>query len=288
MKLSPWVIYLIGAAVAVIALSYGFFQQWMPNDAERAAYVTRVEELNTVIRQEPQARRRVEDAKALVEAEAAKWRAVVSRRTPRTTVEQGGINLAVNPWQLTVDVQSYRNNIQRAVNRQVKAGGVTVIQGPTVPGVPISTPANRILADYFNYTAYGFPVVVFDLGTVTVEGTYEQIKANVKAWSSMPNYLATTSGLTLSGTGRTLTGTYSVSIVGFIRGKEIFPQVPEGTAAGGGGGIGGPGGFGGPAGLGGPGGPPGFGGPGGPPGLGGPAAAGPAATGPAGAGAPGR
>lgn len=269
MKLSPWVIYLIGAAVALIALSYGGFHQWMPNMAEKDMYATRVEELNTVIRQEPQAKKRVEDAKALVETEAAKWRAVVARRTPKTTVEQGGINLAVNPWQLTVDVQSYRNNIQRAVNRQVRAGGVLVVQGPTVPTVPITTPANRILADYFNYTAYGFPVVVFDLGQVTVEGSYEQIKANVKAWSSMPNYLATTSGLSLNGTGRRLTGTYSVSIVGFIRGTEVFPQVPEGTAAANTGG-----GTGGPAGAGGPGG--GFPGPGGMPtrGMGGPGAGG--------------
>jgi hypothetical protein len=238
MKLSGLTIFLIGLSVALIAISYAFFHKWQPNMTEKQSYVTLAEQLQNEINKRPMAQKRVDDAKAMVEERAAKWRETVASRTPSTSLASGGIDLSVNAWQLTVDAPKFRNSIQRAVNAQVKRGGVRVISGPEVPDPEES--ASSVLASYFNYPAIKFPVVIFDLGTVTVQGTYEQILTNVRSWTNMPKYLAVADGLQLSGTAPTLTGTYNLTIVGYIRGTEIFPPVPEGAAGaapGGGGGA---------------------------------------------------
>lgn len=265
MKLSSWTIYIIGIAIAIIALSFGYFHQFMPNSAEARSFNERADELEAEANKLGRAKDRVKRAEEMVNAEAAKWRSIVATRTPRTNVNDGGINLGVNGWQLTVDSQKFANNIQRAVNKQLLAGGVRVTQAPFVPRPNVAESGNALLTSYYNLSTYGFPVVIFNLGTVTVEGTYDQIKENFRAWRSMPRYLAVADGLSLTGTGNQLTGTYQVSVVGFIRGTDIFPAVPEGAPAAGGAAGGGfapsaPGG----AGFGGP--PGGFGGP--PPGVG--------------------
>ena len=46
----------------------------------------------------------------------------------------------------------------------------------------------------------------------------------------MPNYLAVADGLRLDGTSPNLTGTYNLTIVGFMRTKSLAPDVPEGAA----------------------------------------------------------
>jgi len=243
MKLSPWTLIIIGAAVAVIALSYGLFQHWMPNMTEAGYWQQNAEALQAEADKMGQAQKRKELAQKLVDEEAAKWQLIVEQKTPPQSVAAGGIDLAVNRWQLTVDAQKFRNNIQRAINRQIKLGGVLVVSGPEVPRPGDS--AGSIVADYFNYPAIAFPVCIFDLGTVTVQGTSEQIYRNMEAWSDMPEYLAVADGLRLSGTAPVLTGTYALTVVAYIRGSEISAPVPEegsapgGAPPGGGGGGGG-------------------------------------------------
>lgn len=232
---------IIGLAIAFIALSYGFFQHWQPNNTEAAYWDTNAELLQAEADKKGQAIKRKELAQKLVDEEAAKWQVIVEQKTPPANLQQGGINLAVNRWQLTVQAQVFRNNIQRAVNRQLKIGGVTVVNGPEIPKPGDN--ASSIISDYFNYPAISFPVCIFDLGTVTVTGTAEQIFRNMEAWADMPGFLAVADGLALNGTAPTLTGTYSVSLVAYIRGTEIAPPVPEGSGGGtGGGGGGAPGG----------------------------------------------
>lgn len=109
------------------------------------------------------------------------------------------------------------------------------MNGPAVP--PPGDSATSILADYYNYPAIDFPVCIFDLGTVTVTGTAEQIYRNMEAWSDMPEYLAVADGLALNGTAPTLTGTYSLTVVAYIRGTEVSAPVPEGEGGGGSGGA---------------------------------------------------
>jgi hypothetical protein len=268
MKLSPLTIYIVGGALFVILVSFGFFHHWMPNNAEIESNRVVLEQLTTEGNKLPAAKKRVDDAIADLRAADRAWQAIVVRKTPSSSLGTGGIDLTVNRWQLSVDTRKFRNNVQRALNRQLRQGGVEVISGPYVPGIGENDSVNTILANYFQVSVYNFPIVIYDLGQVQVRGTYEQIMANVRAYSNMPNWLAVADGLSISGTSPILNATYNLQLVGFIRGKELSTDVPE--LATGGGGIGGPGGFGpgGPGGGFGPGGP-GGGPPRGPAGVGG-------------------
>jgi len=232
MKLSPLAIFMIGLMVAVIAISYGFFQEFMPNKKDADAYDAWAEQLDTEGAKMPDAVRRVEDAQAKVKEISDNWQVTVARRTPRDSVAAGGINIAVNPYDLTVDSRTFRNNVQRAVNRQLKAGGVLVVNGPSIP-VPTDDP-DTILSTYYNYPNVPYPVVIFDLGQVTVRGTFDQISQNIRSWTNMPNYLAVADGLAITGTSPNMTGTYNLTVVGFVRGKKIAPsiQMAAGGAAG--------------------------------------------------------
>jgi hypothetical protein len=239
MKLSPWTIIILGIAVAVIALSFATFWYVIPNNTDRDTYIKYGADLKAQADLMPRAQQRVETAIKMVNEKAAEWQRVVARRTPPGNVAQGGINLAINRWQLVVDARKFRNNIQRAVNRQLRKGGVLVINGPQVPFPGES--ASTIMEGYFNYPAIAFPVCMFDLGTVTIQGTFDQIATNVQSWSYMPNYLAVVDGLRITGTSPNLTATYTLSLVAYIRGTEVAPPVPEGGAQAVGGGGGAPG-----------------------------------------------
>lgn len=281
MKLSPLTIILIGFSILLMALSFGFFQHWLPNTTEAGYYTEYANKLEEEGNKLPKAKQRLAMAEDRVDKMAEQWRAVVATKTPTSDLGNRGIGINVDGWQLVVDSKKFRDNIQRAVNAQMLKGGIKVIgNGPQVP-IPTDS-ATEILASFYNYPAIAFPVVILDLGQITVEGTYDQIMENVRSWKNMPHYLAVADGLSLAGNSPKLRGTYSVSIVGYVRGTQVFPTVPEGAApSGAGGGAGGPGGFGGP------GGPGGFGGPGGPGGRGGPGLGVPGRGGPGGPGAGG-
>lgn len=255
MKISPLTYYVIGLSIAIAVCAFGFFWFWTPNMAEAKNFTEYGDALQIEANKKPFAIKRRDEAIAMVKERGAAWQDVVMRKTPPQSVRAGGIDLAVNRWQLTVDARLFRNNIQRAVNAQLRKGGVTVINGPEVPA--FSTNATDIVETGFNYPAIEFPVVIYDFGTVTVQGTFKQICDHVEAWSRMPNYLAVADGLRFTGTSPVLTATYNLSMVAFIRGQKIAPSVPEG-AGGSSATVGGAGGapFGGPsaAPMGGPGG----------------------------------
>lgn len=187
------------------------------------------QDLTDVVNQKKKAEERVATATRLVNEQADLWNVIAASHTPPGDVKQGGINLAVNAWQLSVDTRKFRNNVQRALNAQLVKGGVKVPNGPYIPGPSENDPVGGLLASYYNYPAISFPVVIYDLGTVTVTGTYAQIMKNVREWKNMPGYLAVTDGLRIDGTAPHMTGTYQLTLVGFIRGKEVFPSVPEGA-----------------------------------------------------------
>lgn len=236
LKLSPLTVIVIGIALSLIAVGFGL-RNFLPNTTEAQYQNDLADKLRDEANKQAAANKRVEMAVKKVQEMAAEWQRVVAVKTPGRDLYRGGINLAVNRWQLTHDALIYRDSVQRAVNAQVRRGGVRVVQGPNVPSP--SPNAADVLETYFNYPAIKFPVVIFDLGQVTVTGTLDQILANVESWRSMPNYLAVADGLRLNGTSPNLTGTYSVTVVGYIRGDSVAPIVPQGSAsnqAGGGGG----------------------------------------------------
>lgn len=233
----------IGIALALIFIGFGL-REYLPNMKDKGFHSAVADATEAEAAKLGLAQKRLEKAKQMVQDKANDWQEIVATRTPPTSLAAGGIDLNVNAWQLAVDSQKFRNSIQRAVNAQVKKGGVEVLNvGPRVPSPDIN--GSTVVANYYNYPAVPFPVVIFDFGTVTVRGTYEQISANVRSWSEMPNYLAVADGLSITGTAPVLTATYNLSMVGYVRGNKIFPQVPEAattnqnTGGGGGGGGGG-------------------------------------------------
>jgi len=231
-NLNFWTIIIVGVSLALVPLAFGLFWHWMPNGKESGYYENYISQLETEINKKSSAIKRKETAIKIVEEKASQWRQIVAARTPSQNLNTGGIDVGVNGWQLVIDSRKFRNNVQRAVNAQVKRGGVTVINGPFVQNPPEE--ASTVMSSFFNYPAIAFPVLILNFGAVTVQGTYEQIMANVRSYSTMPNYLAVADGLTLTGTSPRLTGTYSLSVIGFIRGNKVFSALPESGAAGGG------------------------------------------------------
>lgn len=229
MKLSALTIILIGVSIAIIAWSFAIFQHYMPDSQEAALWEQNTKDLELQAGKQGAAEKRVATAKKMVEDKAAEWAAIVAVHTPPPNVAMGGVNIGVQAWQLTVDSKKFRNNIQRALNAQIRRGGVKVLSAPRVPEPDDS--AATILANYYNYPAIKFPVVIFDLGTVSVRGTYKQIMDNVRSYSTMPRYLAVVDGLRIEGTAPILTATYNLSLVGYIRGTKIYAPVPEGAAS---------------------------------------------------------
>lgn len=224
----------LGIFFSAIALGWGY-REWDPNMKEVRSWKTYRDGLIAESKKAPAAIKRVKDAEALANQAVSRWQTIAATRTLPPTLAQGGIDLGLNGWELQVQAPLFRNSIQKMVNNQVKVGGVKVIAGPTVPAPP--TDAAQIISQYFNVPVLP-PVVIFDLGTVTVQGTYKQITDNMRAWSRMPHFLAVADGLSLRGTSPRLIGTYAVSLVGFVQTtKPIFPPLPEGgrlVSAGGG------------------------------------------------------
>lgn len=220
-------------AISAVILSFAFFRFWQPDMTEANMLNEHKAALELEGSKMPQAKKRVETAIADVNTWAGQWQAIVGYHTPPNDLGSGGINLAVTPYQLTVDSRKFVDNIQRAVNRQVQKGGIKIITGPKIP-LSSDDPA-AVLADFYNYPAAKYPVCVFELGTVTVEGSYQQITNHVRSWSDMPNYLAVTDGLAITGTGSKLRGTYNLVILAYIRGQQLPPSLTgaaPGTTAG--------------------------------------------------------
>ncbi len=242
MKLQPLTFWISGICLGVGVLSYAFFQHYKPNKEEEQNYVTYKEQLDAEAAKLPQAKKRVADATEKLRLADAAWQGIVERKTPPNSLERGGINLAANRYQLVLNARKFRNSIQLAVNNQVRKGGIKVITGPTIPEFP-NDPLT-IVDTGINYPGFPFPILIYNLGSVEVEGNFDQILNNVEAWNTMPNYIAVTDGLRIAGTSPVLRGTYNLTVIGFIRGDQISPPVPAGPAVDGGNAPGGGGGVG--------------------------------------------
>lgn len=229
MKLGSLPILCIGGAIGAICWGWGYFRFWMPNLDTAAKHSEAANKWETEAKDYPTAVKNYEGAVAMIQAEQAKWQEIVKVKTPPSNLAAGGIDLGVNAWQLVNDTFTFRNSIQRAVNRQVKVGGVKAV-GPAIELPPVE--ASRIMSDFYNYPAVPYPVVMWNLGQVQVRGTYDQIMTNARAWKNMPNYLAMSDGLQIQGTGDILTASYNVVIVGYLRGDKLYPTVLEGASPG--------------------------------------------------------
>jgi hypothetical protein len=225
---SSWTIIIMAFSLSLALLSYVFFYKYRPALTEIAYAKDLADKQEQVANDLPKAKKNVEKAIAIVNEKTALWNKYVATRTPPTSVAAGGIDLTVSPLELVTDTYKFRDSIQKAVNAQVKAGGVKVLEpGPYVPAQIDPNYTGNLLSSFYHFPDFDFPVVLFDFGTVRVQGTYDQIMANVRSYKSMPHYLAVTDGLRIDGTSPHLIGTYQLSIVGFIRGTKIHAAIPE-------------------------------------------------------------
>ena len=227
-------IWIMGISFSLIVLSVGLFRYWLPGNEDARMRVENYNAHVAEIKKRDQAIKKKEKAVADVMLAEKQWAPFAVAHTPLQDTTNTGININVNAYQLLLDTKRYRNSVQRALNKQILSGGVKVLSCPRIPGVSDDEAPNTILASYYNYPAVPFPVVIYDLGQVQVQGTYEQIVANVRAWKSMPRYLAVTHNLAITGTAPVLTATYDLSMVGFIRYDGIFAPVPDAGGASGG------------------------------------------------------
>lgn len=225
MKLKVLDIYSIAASLAIILLAYAFFYHFLPNQVLASYQKEYIQQLQDEAYKLPMAKKRLKQTEQTIQSMAGQWQTLVLQKTPPQNVKEGGIDLSVNRWQLTADARKFRDSVQKNLNSQLKKGGVFVVKGPQVP-FPSSS-ASTIVESYFNYPAIPFPVAIFDLGQVMVEGTLDQLSRHMKAWNEMPHYFAITDGLKLLGTSPRIIATYNLSLIGFIRGHHIAPQVPE-------------------------------------------------------------
>lgn len=224
----------IGFSFAAIIIAFAYFRYWAPKQDETKMVVENYNQYVQEIGKRKQVIKKKQTAITEVQNAERQWASFVETHTPLDVTPNGGININVNAYQLLLDTKRFRNSVQTAVNTQIKKGGVKVLACPRIPGVTDDEAPNSILASYYNYPAIPFPVVIYDLGTVTVQGTYEQIVANVRSWKNMPRYLAVTHNLSITGTAPTLTATYDLSMVGYIRYDGVYAPVPDGGAPAGG------------------------------------------------------
>ncbi|MEZ5163344.1 MAG: hypothetical protein R2688_06250 [Fimbriimonadaceae bacterium] len=217
MKLSAITWIIVGLSIFLASIGFAFFQYWKPNTEEAKNYKAWQGQLEAEGAKLPAAKARFEKAQEKVMEQNDAWNQIVLRKTPTEGFFAGGVDLATNRYDMTHLVRKFRNEVQRDVNNQMRRGGVLVVQGPTVP-TPPDDPAG-VVSGYFNYPAAGTPVAIFDLGQVTIRGTWSQISANIQAWSEMPNYLAVADGLSISHFVA-FDRDHNVTVVAFLQGKH--------------------------------------------------------------------
>jgi len=227
MKISGLTVFICALAVCMIIITAGLARR-DPLMKTTVKWLKYRDDMAKEQAKWPQAVARVQNATKMAQKAIDDWTAIAATRTLPPPPDPFGIDLSKDQETLITDMPDFHIKLQQAVNHQVKEGGVTVITGPRVPAPP--TDPDRVLLGYFNFPAQP-PVLVFNLGQVTVKGTFQQISDNINAWSRMPHFLAVADGLRLQGTSPNLIGTYTVSIVGFVQvptDHAIFPLIPPG------------------------------------------------------------
>ncbi|HWD39683.1 MAG TPA: hypothetical protein VG944_12600, partial [Fimbriimonas sp.] len=218
---SGWTIIIVFVLFGLVALSFGYFHEYAPIVKQAQFDEDYATSLQTEGNKLDATKKNVKKAIQIVKDSTAAWNTYKETHTPATSVRAGGIDIAENPYDLFRDTYTFRDNMQRIVNAQLEKGGVKIVNsGPELERPTDPSNVGGLLASYYHFPGYPFPVVIYNLGTVQVRGTYDQIIANVRAWKSIPHLLAVTDGLRIDGTSPHLTGTYQLTVVGFIRGTK--------------------------------------------------------------------
>lgn len=227
-RLSALTFVIVGFTLMAMIFAGFWFLKINPEREEIHYYADKSLELESIISQDSRSRavERVRNALQQVRDAETAWKQVTTWRTPPA----GTFNMTPNRWQLVVNARRWHGKVEADINRWVRRNGVGLVSPPRLL-VPYPTDQpNDLVQYYFNYPALPFPVAIWDIGTLTVQGTWDQIMQNVRSWSTIPGYIASVRGLSLSGTGSRLQGTYGLTIVAYINTPHVSGGPGEGGA----------------------------------------------------------
>lgn len=224
-KITTWQVWIIGAVLSLIAGLIIYFMMWKPGFERKAAADARWDTAHAVVVQEPQFKKELADAKKKVAEAKSKWVVYERRYMPRIDIS----DLITAMQQLWIEQIKVLGPKVEKFLRDDKT--VRVVQAQ-VQLPPPPTDPNAVNQKVFEY----------NLGNVTVVGTFRNILNHVSRWNKFDR-LVLADGLTLSGNSPNLAGTYNIRCFIMTQGTDT-PGTPIPAAAGGtGGGFGGPGGF---------------------------------------------
>ncbi|MER3414231.1 MAG: hypothetical protein C4341_08375 [Armatimonadota bacterium] len=231
-KVSAYVWVVCGVVLMGVTWAGFWWLKIGPERGEVAAYREVNAKLDEIISQpsREQARDRVAKALEAVNAAQIEWKRIAETKTP----SRGRFNLLDHRWQLTVNARQWHSGVEADLKRWIGRSGVRVLSptneaGEVGPFVPYPTDnANELVESYFNYPALPYPVAIWDLGTITVEGTYEQIVRHVRSWNDIPGYIASVRGLSITGTNNRLRGTYNLIVIAYINTDNVAGGTGEG------------------------------------------------------------
>lgn len=218
-KLSSLTFIVVGVLLMATIFAYFWFMRINPANIEAGYYEEQNRQLQEIISDASKkaATERVRQALTKVRDAEMNWKATVQKRTPSS----GQMNLVPNRWQLTVNARRWHAVVERDLNSWFSKTGVRLVE-PALLQVPFPTDLpNDLVRFYFNYPAFPFPIAIWDLGTVTVEGSYDAIMNHVRSWSRIPNYIVSVRGLSVTGTGNRLRATYGLTAVVYINTENV-------------------------------------------------------------------
>jgi Tfp pilus assembly protein PilO len=243
-KITRQQIYIIGAVLAVIAAIAVYFAVIKPQGEELAAQTSRRDSRQAKADEKPQADADLKKAKQEVLEAQRDW-----QRYERALMPQ-------------IQIGDLMVGIQQLWREQIKTLGPLTDQFLKADKTVQVLQSNiQLPAPPEDPNAVNQPLFVYNLGQVSVQGTFENILRHVERWNRF-NRLVLVDGLSLSGNSPSLVGQYNLTCYVFTQGDTPGPAIPQAGAGGRPGGLGGgrPGGMGGPPGGGGYGGGPPVGG----------------------------
>ncbi|MCL6623428.1 MAG: hypothetical protein K6T17_02270 [Fimbriimonadales bacterium] len=230
-KLNPWT-YVV-CALVLIAITWAGF--WFFSIGKLRQEIAEYQKQNAALDEilspasQKRAQERLTEAYRRVYEAEQQWKVIAEKHTPPSS----RINLSPNRWQLTVMARRWHGQVERDLRNWITRSGVRIIApvegGQTGPFVPYPTDLpNELVELYFNYPALQFPVAIWDLGEITVEGTYEQVVRHVRSWNDIPGYIASVRGLAIEGTGNRVRGKYGLVVIAYINTPDVFGGPTEG------------------------------------------------------------
>jgi hypothetical protein len=223
-KLTPQQVYIIGVVLSIISAAVIYFTLVKPGNEALQTAKADLQQQTDIAAKQPKADADQVKAKQLVALAQAKW-AIYDRR-----------------YMPDIDLSNRMKGIQQLWHEQVEVLGpaaerflradhtVEVLQDGIAVAAPPSDP-NAVVAKQFT----------FDLGSVSVVGTFNEVLNHASRWNKF-NRLVLMDNLTLSGSSPRLVGQYTLRCFEFTHNAdkpgEAIPQAaaPTGGAGGRGGG----------------------------------------------------